>query len=604
MKLLTILTMGMAWLTTSTALGQGIDRTELFSELNGIRIDRSCNAEEAKKLFYFRKGPKTRTSYQIEKDVLSGIQEVFPDQSFFDVSGLGLLAKLDQGGSDQYVDMIEASLQAVNEPGLYIHADFSNLDGSEMLEIQAWTLENRGGSLEQTCLKRTILFADQDPDLNTVTENNGIIIQGDVSNTGSGNVDISNTNFEVDKDASEIRTLEQAHLLLTVAPDIKRAAKLIPVRIAYQLTHKQLTEIAQHGVSTSNAGKAGGGEIAFKDGQYNYFYKDELLDTERWSLSVDRDVTQLGYSELQSLVSSDIGSGTYIDIDQIGIRLGLDSFRAIADKSIEDNEDLHFDNSDIRCNPATEFAFYLDYFLLECAVENARIGTVYIFRGRGLHDLTSMSFSNALDAMMKSHYIPLELSIHHLGSPCLWQSEANDREVDQYEDCVSDPKESWVPWNFNDSSKPPDKLPTISKYRIYNFLANRYLLSDNTSHADPAFHRVMRTYNNFAKLYKNDGTIGYLGRTISVESAIANKLLPRELGYDLAYYNPVDIEFTELSDHSGTISFQVAQTLRSECMRVERQVKFELVIEYDVEHMYVLSETASNLNSKEFAMCE
>ena len=194
MKFLTALISVMLFMGCNVSYAQGIDRTELFSELNAIRTDRSCNAQDAKKLFYFRKGPKTRTSYKVEKDVLSSIQEVFPDQSFFDVSGLGLLAKLDQGSSDQYVDMIKTSLKAVNESGLYIHADFSNLDGSDMLEIQAWTIDRQNGSLEQACLKRAIFFLAAPTNLKPGIGNSGIFIGGSIVQGGVGSVNIIGNN--------------------------------------------------------------------------------------------------------------------------------------------------------------------------------------------------------------------------------------------------------------------------------------------------------------------------------------------------------------------------------------------------------------------------
>lgn len=194
MKFLTALISVILWMGSNVSYAQSIDQTELFSELNAIRTDRSCNAPEAKKLFYFRKGPKSRTSYQVEKDVWSGIQEVFPDQSFFDVSGLSLLAKLDQGGSDQYVDMIKASLKAVNEAGLYIHADYSNLEGSEMLEIQAWTVEQVGEKLEQACLKRAILFLASFTNLKLGVGSSGIFIEGNIVQGGAGSVNIIGDN--------------------------------------------------------------------------------------------------------------------------------------------------------------------------------------------------------------------------------------------------------------------------------------------------------------------------------------------------------------------------------------------------------------------------
>ncbi len=605
MKFLTALISVILWMGSNVSYAQSIDQTELFSELNAIRTDRSCNAPEAKKLFYFRKGPKSRTSYQVEKDVLSGIQEVFPDQSFFDVSGLGLIAKLDQGSSDQYVDMINASLQAVNEPGLYIHADFSNLEDSEMLEIQAWTIEHVGGSMEQACLKRSILFADQEPDLNSVTDNSGIIIQGGVNNSGSGNVDISNTNFEFDKDASEIRTLEQANLLLTVAPDIKQAAKLIPVKIAYQLTREQLTEIAQHGVSASTSKESESGEITFKDGQYSYAYSDGFLSTERWSL----DVQHLKSFRPTSVTNEDASEKTFIDLNTIGVTLGLDDFHAISDKSIKDNES--WDEGGIDCWPATSQGDYSDLFSLYCQVENLRIGTIYKFTGRTMEETTNYDFQTALDLMMRSKFIPTSVSMSYLYSPCeggLWS--VKDA-ASHWGRCTVNPKESLYPISFNqgvqDSELGADfvkHFETMSLYRIFRFLDTKYLLSNSTQDSDSSYHIVNRTDENFRKLYIAGTQVFHADKHLSVDDLIKLKMGPGDRGWDIEYGHPQNIEFVDKNNGRGVIYFSVGQNIRNGCKWFHYDLNFELEISYDVRHIFVLSEKAKRISSKDLSSCK
>lgn len=181
-------------LTSTSARAQTIDSAELFNELHAIKNDQTCHALNAKKLFYFRTGPKTRSGYSVEKQIISAIHLMFPDQAYFDVSGIGLLASLDQGNSNAYIDMINASLEAINQPGMYFHADFRNLESADLLELTAWSLSEIGTELGNSCLKRIILFRDSSDSTASNSSNFGINIGGDITQGGSGQINIINNN--------------------------------------------------------------------------------------------------------------------------------------------------------------------------------------------------------------------------------------------------------------------------------------------------------------------------------------------------------------------------------------------------------------------------
>ncbi len=599
MKFLLALISVILLMGSNVSYAQGIDRTELFSELNAIRTDRSCNATIAKKLFYFRKGPKTRTSYQVEKDVLSGIQEVFPDQSFFDVSGLGLLAKLDQGGSDQYVDMIKASLQAVNEPGLYIHADYSNLEGSEMLEIQAWTVEQVGGKLEKACLKRTILFADQEPDLNTVTENNGIIIQGGVSNSGAGTINIIQSILSSEFDHANIATLESALLLLSVSNNLNAVTPLIPLSYAFQLNDATILQIG--GDSTNNDPNSNNAlvyQVKFKDGRLFYAIQQGIITAKLWSLSYIE-----GEDSYTSITR--YNGGPTMQIPELSLELGKSSYSDITRRENMQQEA----KIPITCKAITELENAGDVAYVDCYTGRPQF-TSYVFGRSFLSDSIN---EETLAKFMNSDEIPLSLLTFSGPTECFdsvpvrydGDGKTNAEVAQEWEnfrsqvtmtygwlhpDCVSEPNRSWITNEEYSSGTVQTNMPALNQMHlsidaenISRFLKLSYISQE-------------RTPSHFRSLYPADKSVEYYGEEKAVSQIVSDKMAYFAKWTNAEYWNIDDLQIAAISSNSVEVVFRLNFEVSDNCRKISGVSQNRLILNGSGDDIVIFSESSKVLN--------
>ncbi len=577
MKLLTILTMGMAWLTTSTALGQGIDRTELFSELNAIRTDRSCNAQDAKKLFYFRKGPKTHTSYQIEKDVLSNLQEVFPDQSFFDVSGLGLLAKLDQGGSDQYVDMIKASLQAVNEPGLYIHADYSNLEDSEMLEIQAWTVEQVGGKLEQACLRRTILFADQEHDLNSVTENNGIIIQGDVNNSGAGTINIIQNLLQ--QNAFDIKNVSDAISLLVTRSDKLLAQRIIPLNVAIQFDDAVLSTLedsddCKYVMDWPNFKSSSYKCYRFSDGQ---IMRDPQNDRTQYFLE-DRIKGHWYHGSWQRPTYS--GPSIQIDaggFNRVSIQLGRDTIAEIKRKFEKAGRNCRYANFD---GPRGG-----RFLLYACDME----GQFSNYDGFIFGEIPYSALPTLVNQNQELDAIPMMVHISTWAGDC-YVTDLHGNEGDKQICQLMEPGElsQFLKQSGQELLTTPIEEITFSD--ALSFLQTRYLSTDRTS-------------DHLASLYRADRKVSYYGKSMSLDRIVRDKLAYFAKWTSAEYWNIDDLQIAAISLNSVEAVFRLNFEVSDNCRRISGVSQNRLILTGSGDDIAIVSESSKVLSKSVKRYC-
>lgn len=602
MKFLTALISVMLFMGCNVGLAQSIDRTELFSELNAIRTDRSCNATNAQKLFYFRKGPKTRTSYQVEKDVLSGIQEVFPDLAFFDVSGLGLLAKLDQGSSDQYVDMIKASLKAVNEPGLYIHADFSNLDGSDMLEIQAWTIDRQSGSLEQACSRRSILFADQNSESDTATQNKGIIIQGDVSNSGTGTINIIQSVLSSEFDHSNIDTLESALLLLSVSNNLTAVTPLIPLSYAYQLNDATILQIG--GSSRNNDPNSNNAivyQIDFRDGKLFYATKQGTITAKLWSLS---------YIEGESTYTSitRYNGGPTMQIPELSLELGKSSY---ADIALQKGAKIS-----TGCHAITELENAGDVAYVACYAGRPQFAS-YVF---GRSSLFESINAETLTRFMHSDEIPLSLltlsgSIECLDSvPFRHDGDGKtDAEVVQewrnfrsqvtmrygwlHPDCVSEPHRSWITNEEYSSGTDQTNMPVLSQAHLSIDAENigRFLKLSYISQE--------RTPSHFRSLYPADKSVEYYGEDKAVSQIVSDKMAYFAKWKSTRYWNIHDLEISTIAAGSVEAKFRMNFKVTDKCRQISGISQSRLVLERDGATITIISESGKVLSKNVERFC-
>ncbi len=573
MKFLAALFIFLLLMGSNAVFAQDIDRTELFSELNAIRTDRSCNALEAKKLFYFRKGPKTRASYQVEKDVLSGIQEVFPDQSFFDVSGLGLLAKLDQGGSDQYVDMIKASLQAVNEPGLYIHADFSNLEGSEMLEIQAWTIERTGSEMQPKCLQRSILFRNEAETTNFHEPTQTLNIDGDVINSGSGNININQQSINLGKSPTEFNSLEDVLTYLSFAEYSDTASQTIPIKYGSQLSHDILIRLSTNATSNEAFDDDTAGNVMFKDGEYNFRYKDDYIIEEKWTINQEFPTKDrvLDFNKDTGQIQN------FVHLKRIDVVLGVDSFSDITEKAF--SVDRIRTDVEIDCWPSVMYNRYpeTEYFTLICRKINFHLEEFYIFKGKLMDDLFSYPFHRAMDLMMRSNFIPLEVYVFHgEQSPCITghrHAERNTRqETVHINPCIEYPTEGFVPWSYHTKDKDayhdinlPEIFNKITSYTAYRFITENYFPTP-----------VSRL--KFSQIYDKTSSLSYLGSSIPGQRAIDLRMWPYENGWTLDTLRVENIAWSVIEDNIASISFTAYQCAKSTQSNLFRKLIIDLKV--------------------------
>lgn len=478
-----------------------------------------------------------------------------------------------------------------------------------MLEIQAWTIDRQSGSLDQACLKRSILFADQKTESDPATQNKGIIIQGDVSNSGAGDVNItnqniSNTNLKIDDAITKIDNIDQARRYLSVATDPIAAAKFIPISIAYQLLDEELKKIR----GTLNRHKSNamvnvydiffhGGYLSYTvDGSgfisYKNWWLEYLDEDERWKTSIVRE---------------EVNSSKFVNLSDIGVVLGVDDFHTIAGK--------------MSCLPATTYAYYGDFYMLECYNGWARDPKIYLFQGSAIYADNIPRLRLELELMNNSEIIPTRVSVFDALSIChekrrelaLFETDKEYEDlVNRYGDvvpnCIANPGDSWVSAVNNNTESIPrelyDDFDKLKFFRLDKFVSQRYLLSNWRQNPDPELQQFDRTADNFRKLYKPNSQVFYLDNFLPVNDVIRLKMKPGDAGWDILYRNPTSIKLEDQDDDRGILYFSVSQTIANGCKVFGYDLNFEIEIFFNFHDIFVLSEKVERVGSRDVSYCK
>lgn len=262
-------------------------------------------------------------------------------------------------------------------------------------------------------------------------QNNGIQIEGDVINSGSGAINIIQNINKYEYTAQNLASLEDALFLLTQSSKLNTMARQIPMSYAYELNDAILLEIGGLKTSTSPNIRS----IEFRDGELTYLLKDSEIALKNWVMKSDVD-------DIFDRYATNAISNPGMRIGNTGLILGVSSYGEIS---------KYFGDSG--CSPVTTFSDGYDLFNIEC-IESYKSFENYWFGTK----LVDEPYTRAVGKqLMNSQYVPFRL-IEVVGNfPCqrsmhderaMWtESSASDINLRDFDgvfpSCAHNPNNSW-----------------------------------------------------------------------------------------------------------------------------------------------------------------